>query len=76
MKLMLFLCRKWGRSLEAKTDEEKGEEKRGFDKNGFNQFRSDRIPLSRTVPDNRPSRSVGQTRTGLTSFLVTIFHSA
>ena len=53
---LLSPCSKWGRSLEAKTEEEKAEEKLGFDRNGFNQYRSDRIPLSRKVPDNRPSR--------------------
>ena len=53
----------------AKTDEEKAEEKLGFDRNGFNQFRSDRIPLDRYIPDNRHSRLVN-----LTSFtyLITV----
>lgn len=51
-----FSRRKWGLNLEAKTEEEKDEEKRGFDRNGFNQYRSDRIPLDRSVPDNRHSR--------------------
>lgn len=44
--------------MDAKTEEEKAEEKKGFDLNGFNQYRSDRIPLDRTVPDNRHSKSV------------------
>ena len=37
---------------------EKEEEKRGFQNNGFNQFRSDRIPLDREVPDTRDPRCV------------------
>ena len=44
--------------MDVKTDEEKAEEKRGFDLNGFNQYRSDRIPLDRSVPDNRHSKLV------------------
>ncbi len=40
-------------SLDPLTDEEKEEEKRGFARNGFNQFKSDRIPLNRGVPDTR-----------------------
>jgi hypothetical protein len=51
------MYRKWGRSLEAITPEEKAEKKRGYDLNGFNQYRSDRIPLDRAVPDNRHHRS-------------------
>ena len=51
-----FSFSKWGMSLVAKSEEEKAEEKRGFDLNGFNQYRSDRIPLDRSVPDNRPSK--------------------
>ena len=35
------------------SDEEKEEHKRGFDLNGFNQYRSDRIPLDRSIPDTR-----------------------
>ncbi len=42
--------------LDPRTDEEKEEEKVGFNKNGFNQYRSDRIPLDRSIPDNRHSR--------------------
>ena len=58
--LFLFCActRKFGLSLEAKTEEEKDEERRGYDRNGFNQYRSDRIPLDRTVPDNRHYKSV------------------
>ena len=57
-KLFFLSCSKWGLSLEARTADEKAEEKKGFDLNGFNQYRSDRIPLDRSVPDNRHSRSV------------------
>ncbi len=39
-------------------DEEKKEEQLGFQNNGFNQFRSDRIPLDREIPDTRDSRYV------------------
>lgn len=49
----LTSCRKWGLSLDPQTDEEKEEQKRGYDLNGFNQFRSDRIPLDRDIPDTR-----------------------
>ena len=38
------------------TEEEKEEERKGFQSNGFNQFRSDRIPLDREVPDTRDPR--------------------
>ena len=34
-------------------DAEREEEKRGYALNGFNQFRSDRLPLDREVPDTR-----------------------
>lgn len=37
-------------------DKEKAEEKKGFELNGFNQFRSDRLPLDREVPDTRESK--------------------
>ena len=50
--------RYWGKNLDPQTDEEKEEEKRGFANNGFNQFRSDRIPLDREIPDTRDPRSV------------------
>ena len=40
-------------SLTPETDEEKEEQKRGYDLNGFNQYRSDRIPLDRNIPDTR-----------------------
>lgn len=48
--------RYWGKSLEPQSPEEKEEEKAGFANNGFNQFRSDRIPLDREVPDTRDPR--------------------
>ena len=51
-------ARYWGKNLDPQTDEEKAEEKRGFQRNGFNQFRSDRIPLDREVPDTRDQRLV------------------
>ena len=38
------------------ADKEKEEEKIGFHRNGFNQFRSDRIPYDREVPDTRDPR--------------------
>ena len=38
------------------TEEEKEEERQGFQLNGFNQFRSDRIPLDREIPDTRDPR--------------------
>jgi hypothetical protein len=47
-----------GRDLEPQNVIEKEEEKRGFQNNGFNQFRSDRIPLDREVPDTRDPRWV------------------
>ena len=47
------VCRHWGKSVTAVSDEEKKEEKLGFDRNGFNEFASRRIPLDRTVPDTR-----------------------
>ena len=50
------LFRYWDKKLEPQTDEEKEEEKRGFQNNGFNQFRSDRLPLDREVPDTRDPR--------------------
>lgn len=49
-----------GRNLEPQNAIEKEEENRGFQNNGFNQFRSDRIPLNREVPDTRDPRCVGQ----------------
>ena len=48
--------RYWDKKLEPQTDDEKEEEKRGFQNNGFNQFRSDRLPLDREVPDTRDPR--------------------
>ena len=48
--------RYWGKNLVPQTDQEKEEEKRGFQNNGFNQFRSDRLPLDREVPDTRDPR--------------------
>ena len=47
-----------GRNLVPQSVIEKEEEKRGFQNNGFNQFRSDRIPLDREVPDTRDPRCV------------------
>ena len=47
-----------GHNLEPQNTIEKEEEKRGFQNNGFNQFRSDRIPLDREVPDTRDPRCV------------------
>ena len=49
-------CRYMGRNLAPQNEAEKEEEKRGFQNNGFNQFRSDRIPLDREVPDTRDPR--------------------
>ena len=43
-------------NLDPQTEEEKEEEKMGFTRNGFNQFRSDRIPLDREIPDTRDPR--------------------
>ena len=54
--LMFTLCRYVGRSLEPRNDVEREEEKKGFENNGFNQFRSDRLPLDREVPDTRDPR--------------------
>jgi len=54
--LLLLFVRYWGKSLDAQSEEEKEEEKRGFVNNGFNQFRSDRIPLDREIPDTRDYR--------------------
>ena len=45
-----------GHNLEPQNEIEKEEENRGFQNNGFNQFRSDRIPLEREVPDTRDPR--------------------
>ena len=47
-----------GRDLEPQNVIEREQEKRGFQNNGFNQFRSDRIPLDREVPDTRDPRCV------------------
>ena len=47
-----------GHNLVPQNVIEKEEEKRGFQNNGFNQFRSDRIPLDREVPDTRDPRCV------------------
>ena len=46
----------WKNNLDPQTEEEKEEEKMGFTRNGFNQFRSDRIPLDREIPDTRNLR--------------------
>ena len=46
----------WKNNLDPQTKEEKEEEKMGFTRNGFNQFRSDRIPLDREIPDTRDLR--------------------
>ena len=51
--------RLWGQKLEPQNEAEKNEEKSGFQNNGFNQFRSDRIPLDREIPDTRDPRFVG-----------------
>jgi len=56
MLCLCLCCRKWGLKLDPHSDEEKAEEKEGFNKNGFNQYKSDRIPLDRGIPDNRHSR--------------------
>lgn len=45
-----------GKSLDPQTEAEKEEEKLGFVRSGFNQFRSDRIPLDREIPDTRDPR--------------------
>lgn len=44
------------KNLDPQTDAEKEEEKLGFTNNGFNQYRSDRIPLDRDIPDTRDPR--------------------
>ena len=44
------------KNLDPQTDAEKEEEKLGFANNGFNQYRSDRIPLDREIPDTRDPR--------------------
>ena len=44
------------KNLDPQTPEEKEEERLGFENNGFNQFRSDRIPLDREIPDTRDPR--------------------
>ena len=45
-------------NLDPQTEEEKEEEKMGFTRHRFNQFRSDRIPLDREIPDTRDPRYV------------------
>ena len=55
---MINYYRYMGRDLEPQNTIEKEQEKRGFQNNGFNQFRSDRIPLDREVPDTRDPRCV------------------
>lgn len=47
------LFRKWGGGL---TEEEQKEAERLFQKYGYNAFLSNRLPLSREIPDTRPSR--------------------
>ena len=42
--------------LDPQTEAEKEEEKLGFVRSGFNQFRSDRMPLDREIPDTRDLR--------------------
>ena len=44
------------RSLEAQSAEEREAEKKGLEFHGFNLFRSDRIPLDRSIPDTRNPR--------------------
>lgn len=52
------LSKLWEKSLNPQNEAEKEEEKKGFKNNGFNQFRSDRIPLDREIPDTRDPRCV------------------
>ena len=46
------------KNLDPQTNAEKEEETLGFTNNGFNQYRSDRIPLDREIPDTRDPRHV------------------
>ena len=54
--LVFYFIIMFVRSLSLCSDKEVEEEKIGFHRNGFNQFRSDRIPLDREVPDTRDPR--------------------
>ena len=55
--LQSFPPKLWkGGDLDPLTEADKEEEKLGFTRSGFNQFRSDRIPLDRDVPDTRDPR--------------------
>lgn len=47
------LFRKWGVGL---TEEKQKDAERLFQKYGYNAFLSDKLPLSREIPDTRPSR--------------------
>ena len=65
------------KNLDPQTNAEKEEETLGFTNNGFNQYRSDRIPLDREIPDTRDPRCLERPYpSGMPSTsVVIIFHN-
>ncbi|XP_019851218.1 PREDICTED: polypeptide N-acetylgalactosaminyltransferase 11-like isoform X2 [Amphimedon queenslandica] len=59
-KLERELEKLMGQRLTPNNDAERAEEKRGYALNGFNQFRSDRLPLDREVPDTREPKCLSK----------------